>query len=132
MGFLHDDVTLALLYASADVMVVPSRQENFVQTGMEAQACGCPVVAFDSTGNRDVVQHLGTGYLAKPFQAEDLAQGIAYVLADDAKRIELGNAARARADRLWSPSTVVPQYLKVYRAAIDSGSCNEPGGEKPI
>jgi glycosyltransferase involved in cell wall biosynthesis len=127
MGFLHDEVALALLYGAADVMVVPSRQENLVQTGTEAQACGCPVVAFDSTGNRDVVQHLDTGYLAKPFHVEDLARGIAYVLADDARRIELGNAARERAGRLWSPSTVVPQYLKVYQAAIDSRSCNKSG-----
>jgi glycosyltransferase involved in cell wall biosynthesis len=131
MGFLHDDVTLALLYASADVMVVPSRQENFVQTGMEAQACGCPVVAFDSTGNRDVVQHLATGYLAKPFEVEDLARGIAYVLGDHARGIELGNAARERAERLWSPSTVIPQYLKVYWAAIDARNCNKSGDQKP-
>jgi glycosyltransferase involved in cell wall biosynthesis len=127
MGFLHDDVALALLYGAADVMIVPSRQENLVQTGTEAQACGCPVVAFDSTGNRDVVQHLTTGYLAEPFQVEDLAQGIGYVLADDARRIELGSAARERAERLWSPSTVLPQYLKIYRAAIDARSCNKSG-----
>lgn len=118
MGFLRDDVTLALLYGAADVMVVPSRQENLVQTGVEAQACGCPVVAFDSTGMRDVVQHLGTGYLAEPFRVEDLAGGIAYILEDDARRIDLGRAARERAVRLWSPSVVVPQYLEAYQAAM--------------
>lgn len=125
MGFLHDDVALALLYGAADVMVVPSRQESLGQTGSEAQACGCPVVAFGSTGLRDVVQHLATGYLAEPFDAEDLARGIAYILEDDARRIELGKTARERAVRLWSASAVVPQYLKVYRAAIDSLSCNK-------
>jgi glycosyltransferase involved in cell wall biosynthesis len=120
MGFLHDDVTLALLYGAADVMVVPSRQENLVQTGMEAQACGCPVVAFDSTGLRDIVRHLGTGYLAEPFDAEDLARGIACVLEDETRRIGLGKAARKRAVRFWSTSAVVPQHLEVCRAAIAS------------
>jgi glycosyltransferase involved in cell wall biosynthesis len=118
MGFLHDDVVLALLYGAADVMVVPSRQENLVQTGTEAQACGCPVVAFDGAGIRDVVQHLETGYLAEPFDAADLASGIAYILENGARRLKLGKAARERALRLWSPSVVVPQYLEVYLAAI--------------
>lgn len=125
MGFLHDDVTLALLYGAADVMVVPSRQESLGQTASEAQACGCPVVAFHSSGIRDVVQHLATGYLAEPFEAEDLAGGIAYILEDDARRIDLGKAARERAVRLWSPSVVVQQYVEVYRSAIDSCSCKQ-------
>jgi glycosyltransferase involved in cell wall biosynthesis len=122
MGFLHDDVTLALLYGAADVMIVPSRRENLVQTGVEAQACGCPVVAFDSTGLRDVVQHLTTGYLVEPFHVEGLVDGISYILEDDAKRIDMGRAARERAVRLWSPSVVVPQYLKIYQAAVASHS----------
>jgi glycosyltransferase involved in cell wall biosynthesis len=102
MGFLHNDVTLALLYGAADVMVVPSRQENLVQTGVEAQACGRPVVAFDSTGTRDVAQHLGTGYLVRLYDMEDLAAGIAYTLEDDARRIELGRIAGTRCASLVS------------------------------
>jgi len=118
MGFVRDDVTLALLYGAADVMVVPSRQEALGQTGSEAQACGCPVVAFDSTGLRDVVQHLVTGYLVELFNVEALAGGIAYILEDDARRADLGRAARERAVRLWSSSTVVPQYVEAYQSAM--------------
>lgn len=129
MGFLHDDVMLALLYGAADVMVVPSRQENLVQTGVEAQACGCPVVAFDSTGLRDVVQHLVTGYLVEPFNVEALAGGIAYILEDDARRADLGRAARERAVRLWSPSAVVPQYVEAYQAAMALRSRHRPGDQ---
>jgi glycogen synthase len=67
------NVALGLLYGAADVMVVPSLQESFGQTGSEAQACGRPVVAFDCTGLRGVVQHLATGYLVEPFNVEGLA-----------------------------------------------------------
>jgi glycosyltransferase involved in cell wall biosynthesis len=118
MGFIHDDVTLALLYSAADVMVVPSRQENFVQTGVEAQACGCPVVAFDTGGMRDVVQHLATGCLVNPFNVEELAEAIAYVIEDGARRDDWGKAARERAVRTWSPAAVVPRYVEVYDSAI--------------
>lgn len=118
LGHLHDDATLALLYSAADVMVVPSRQEVFGQIGSEAQSCGCPVVAFNATGLRDVVAHGETGYLAEPFIWEDLAVGIEWVLADGERHVRLSAQARERAARLWSHEVVVPQYLAVYRRAM--------------
>ncbi|MFA7438312.1 glycosyltransferase [Castellaniella sp.] len=114
LGPLHDDASLALAYSAADVMVVPSRQENLPQSGTEAQSCGCPVVAFDCTGLPDVVVHQETGYLAKPYDTGDLAQGIQWVLGDSARRARLGHAARERAVRRWAQGVVVPQYLAVY------------------
>ncbi|OIR09414.1 D-inositol 3-phosphate glycosyltransferase [mine drainage metagenome] len=123
MGHLHDDATLALLYGAADVMVVPSRQESFCQTASEAHACGCPVVAFNVTGLRDVVEHGQTGYLAEPYSSEDLAKGIEWVLADDGRHARLSAQARERAVRLWSHEAVVPQYLEVYQRVMEV-----PGG----
>jgi glycosyltransferase involved in cell wall biosynthesis len=117
MGHIGDDSTLALLYSAADVMVTPSRKENLPQSGTEAHACGCPVVAFNCTGLPEVVEHLVTGYLAQPYEAEDLAHGIGWVLDDEPRRTMLGEAARDRAERLWSASSVVPAYLAVYEAA---------------
>lgn len=121
MGHVRDDVTLVLLYNSADVMVVPSRQENLPQTATEPQACGCPVVAFDCTGLRDAVAHRETGYLAQGFDVADMAQGLKWVLADEERKRALGHAARARALRLWAPEIVVPQYLSVYQSMIGQG-----------
>ena len=120
MGHVHDDATLALLYNAADVMVVPSRQENLPQTATEPQACGCPVVAFDCTGFSDAVEHRKTGYLARPFDTEDMAEGLRWILEDADLRHAQGQAARARALNLWAPEVVVPQYLRVYEAAIES------------
>ncbi len=120
MGQLNDDVTLSLLYSAADVMVVPSRQENLPQSGTEAQACGCPVVAFNCTGLPDVVAHGETGYLAIPYDAEDLAKGIRWVLEDGDRYSRLSNAARARAVSLWAEDVVVPQFLAVYEQAIET------------
>lgn len=120
MGHLNDDVTLALLYSAADVMVVPSRQENLPQSGTEAQACGCPVVAFNCTGLPDVVKHGETGYLARPYDSVEIAKGIRWVLENSERHDQLSGAARARALQLWSPEAIVPQYMKVYESAIES------------
>ena len=123
MGHLHDDATLALLYSAADVMVVPSRQEAFCQSGFEAHACGCPVVAFNATGLRDVVEHGQTGYLAEPYSSDGLAKGIEWVLADVQRHAHLSANARVRVVSLWSYELVVPQYLEVYRRAIYTRDC---------
>ena len=117
MGRIDDDRRLAMLYSASDVMVVPSRQEAFAQTGLEAQACGTPVVAFGNTGLEDVVAHERTGYLARHLDVEDLARGIRWVL-EDADRGRLSTQARDRAVRLWSPDTVAAQYVEVYEQAI--------------
>jgi glycosyltransferase involved in cell wall biosynthesis len=120
MGHLNDDATLALLYSAGDVMVVPSRQEAFGQTGSEAQACGCPVVAFDCTGLQDVVEHRITGYLATPFDTVDLANGIKWVIENKKRYESLSRAARERALRLWAPEVVTPRYREIYEAVLSS------------
>jgi glycosyltransferase involved in cell wall biosynthesis len=120
MGHLNDDATLSLLYSAADVMVIPSRQDNLPQTGIESQSCGCPVVTFNCSGLPDVVEDRKTGYLAKAFDVDDLANGIEWVLADGERRQLLSQRSRERALRLWSPEVVVAQYLQVYRRAIDN------------
>lgn len=117
LGHIHDDTTLAMLYSAVDVTVVPSRQENLPQVGTEAQACGCPVVAFNITGLPDVVEHEQTGYLAEAFSIDDLAKGIAWVLSDEERHVKLSVRARERAKQLWSPEVVVPQYIEVYEQA---------------
>lgn len=118
MGHIADDHSLATLYSAADVMVVPSRQDNLPQTGTEAQACGTPVVGFRTSGLPDVVEHEETGFLAEPFSAEALADAVKWVLADRHRRVALGRAARERALRIWSPSVIASSYRDVYAAAI--------------
>lgn len=120
MGHINDDVTLALLYSAADVMVVPSRQENLPQSATEAQACGCPVVAFNCTGIPDVVEHKKTGYLATAYNVEDLAQGILWVLSDVDRYKELSNNATIRATTLWSSDKIAAQYLETYASAVNN------------
>jgi glycosyltransferase involved in cell wall biosynthesis len=122
LGRLHDDFSLALLYGAADVTVVPSRQENLPQIATEAQACGCPVVAFDCSGLADAVLHQRTGYLARPYDACDLAAGISWILADSERRQLLAADARNRAIRLWHPDVVVKQYVEIYGQTLSASN----------
>lgn len=117
-GHLHDDLSLRLLYAAADVFVIPSRQDNLPNTGLEAHACGTPVVAFRTGGLVDIVDDRITGALAEPFDPASLAALIRWVLEDSQRRHELGVAARERAERLWNPQRIAGKYAEVYQQAL--------------
>ena len=126
-GHLHDDLSLRLVYAAADVFVIPSRQDNLPNTGLEAHACGTPVVAFDTGGLVDIVDHHITGALAQPFDPLSLAASIRWVLEDPHRRMQLGASARQRAERLWDPERVEGLYAEVYGQALERGIQNGSG-----
>jgi len=120
-GRLNDDLSLALVYSAADVMIVPSVQEAFGQTASEAISCGTPVVAFSATGLKDVVDHQHTGYLATPFEEEDLAKGIAWVLEDQERLHKLKIHARAVSLQEFSSEVQAARYLSLYREILEGG-----------
>lgn len=114
LGRLHDDVTLALVYGAADVTIVPSMQEAYGQTASESIACGTPVVAFDVTGLKDIITHQQDGYLAKPFAVDDLARGIAWVLADSERHQKLSAIARSKAEQEFTLELQARRYLSLF------------------
>jgi glycosyltransferase involved in cell wall biosynthesis len=120
MGILHDDLCLRALYSAADLLILPSRQENLSNTGVEALACGTPVVAFDVCGMPDLVMHKQTGYLAQGFDAEDLAHGIQWILADSERYLDISRMARQDAVARFSYPIVAEKYLKVFNDALTS------------
>ncbi|MCP9776962.1 MULTISPECIES: glycosyltransferase family 4 protein [unclassified Cyanobium] len=120
-GHLHDDLSLRALYSAADAFVIPSRQENLPNTGLEAQACCTPVVAFNTGGLLDIVADRVTGALAKPFEPASLAAVIRWVLEDPSRRRALGAAARERAERLWAPARVAGMYAEIYKTSVAIG-----------
>jgi len=117
-GHIHDDVTLSLLYSAADVFVAPSIQDNLPNTVMEAAACGTPTVAFDVGGLPDLVEHGRTGYLAQPFETDDLAKGIALLLANDEKRQEMAEAARYKVVSEFALERIAHRHAELYREII--------------
>lgn len=119
LGKITDERKLARLYNSVDVMVVPSRMDNLPQTAVEAQCCGCPVVAFAVGGLPEIVVHNRTGYLARPFDTSDLAAGIAHWTAPaSTATAQLKSEAARRAEDLWGRGATVDPYLALYREAF--------------
>lgn len=118
-GYLNDNISLNLVYSAADVFVAPSIQEAFGKTLAEAQCSGTPVVCFDCTGPKDIVDHKITGYKAKPFQSEDLAFGINWIIKHPNPG-QLAKAARDKVLREFDSHVVAKKYIKLYNEVVHS------------
>ena len=112
-----DDEGLRLHYSAADVMVVPSRMDNLPQTAVEPIACGTPVVAFAVGGLPDIVDDGVNGRLVEPFDIEQLADAIVWVLSDPERHASLSAACRRHAAR-WDQRTVGARYAEVLHAMM--------------
>ena len=118
LGHLYDDISLRILYSAADLLIVPSRLEALGLTGIEAHACGTPVVAFNYGGPIDVIENKVTGALANPFDSYSLAAEIKWVLENKSRNIELGINARKRAENIWSEKRVAGLYKNFYKKVL--------------
>lgn len=123
VGRVHDEVSLSLLYSCADVMVVPSVQENFGKTAIEAMACGVPVVAFANTGQLDIIDHRVNGYLAENLSTEDLANGIAWCLTHGGAGEGLSRNARGKALRKFDMRRIARSHVDLYQRLLSRRAC---------
>ena len=90
-GYQRD---VALYESMFTVAAVPSLEEGFGLTAVEAMALGVPVVASDVGGLREVVRHRKTGMLVPPANPEALADAILELLDDSQLRLSLVTAAQ--------------------------------------
>jgi glycosyltransferase involved in cell wall biosynthesis len=93
LGFLPR-ASLANLYASCDLCVLPSYTETCGLVALEAMASGLPVIAADAGGLRESVDHERTGLLIAPHDAQGFAAGIEALVLDSGRRFALAAAAR--------------------------------------
>ena len=90
---------LPYFYAAADVCVMPSYSESFGLVALEAQACGCPVVASGVSGLRSVVRDEVSGYLIDEHDPAAYAERIGRLLADRELAQQMGRRGSLLAQR---------------------------------
>jgi phosphatidylinositol alpha-mannosyltransferase len=114
-----DDATKAAALRSVDVFCAPNTGgESFGIVLTEAIAAGAPVLASDLDAFRAVLgADEPVGVLFPTGDAAGLAERLAGLLDDPARRAELSSAGRMRASEFGWP-VVAAAVLRVYRAAI--------------
>lgn len=122
-GYISNTNILASLYSACDCIINPSLIENLSTICLEAVFCSVPVAAFDVGGTGDIVQHKFNGYLAKPYDSSDLANGIVYCTEHYGELSE--NCAQVA--RRFDTDEIIKKYYDVYEYALNNSIVQKTG-----
>lgn len=114
--------SLPRLYQRASAIVVPSVDEGLGLVAVEALLCETPVVAFDSGGLRDVIQHDKTGVLVKTGDRAGLAKALDELLGSDGRGKQLGRAGRLYALSAFAPESAARRYAEIYKQVLGANA----------
>ena len=129
-GGIHDEWNLACVYSMADMLVIPSLEDNLPNTVLEAMACGTPVVGFDIGGISDMIEHKKTGYLATAGDVDGLVAGIDWVLFKH-DNIPFHENCRQRVEASYAVPTQVARFAILYSSLSGMNSYAEANRQVP-
>ena len=109
------------LMSEMDVVTLPSKYEACSMAIIEAMALGKPVIATRAGGNPELVRHQETGLLIER-EPEALADALISLLANTPQRQKMGEAARLRAQDLFSAETMVSNIEALYRRMVPAAA----------
>ena len=104
----------AALYATADIIICPSRHEPLGNVVIEAWAQGCPLIAADASGPKALIEHNETGLLVAMEDADGLAVAINQLIAEPATCAALIEAGQEAYLSAFTEQAVVQRYLEFF------------------
>jgi glycosyltransferase involved in cell wall biosynthesis len=108
MGWI-DHSALPDLYSAADMLIMPSRFDTFGNVIVEAFACGCPVVSYNTKGPRDIIENEKSGYLVNT--KEKMAEAVITHFKKGKGIASMKDAALTRAGDFTADS-IIDRLLK--------------------
>ncbi len=113
-GFVGNNRLQSLYYSAADFYAMPSYQEAFAQTPMEAMACGTPVVAFPCSGASDLINQ-ENGVVCDDFTVEALVIGIKLAMSRSYSR----DTIRKNLINRFSYDKIAKEYIELYKKVTE-------------
>ncbi len=117
-GFLKHGAEVARVFCAADVMLLPSLQDNLPNMAVEALASGCPVVGFDRGGLGEIVEHGRTGWITGKVSGQGLGQAVIDWLEFRPGRDAVMQAAAGRVEVEYSLEVHGRRLREVYETLL--------------
>ena len=119
LGYISDKEKLSAVYSSADLFVIPSLEDNLPNTIMESMACGTPCIGFNTGGIPEMIDHKINGYVSQYKDAQDLADGIEWILNHNENHA-LSEACIKKVHDFYSENVIAKQYIELYKQNTSS------------
>jgi glycosyltransferase involved in cell wall biosynthesis len=123
--FLGSRADVPDILRASDVFVLSSDYEGNPLSVLEAMAAGLPVISTAVGGVPELVQHGATGLLVPAGDACSLAEAIAQLGCDPARRAAMGNAARQTARQRFDVRVMSLAYATLYQQLLCSSTSQE-------
>lgn len=114
--FLGKQSALPEILSVADIFLLPSQQESFGLSALEAMSCSVPVIATNIGGIPEVVKHDETGFIAELGDVQRMAKYCVELLSNPKKLAAFRANARRRAVENFDIATIVPMYEELYES----------------
>lgn len=116
LGYRKD---IAMQYAAANIVCLPSYREGLPKSLVEAAACGRSIVTTDVPGCRDAITPDVTGLLVPVKDPEALANAIQVLIENPEFRQKMGQAGRSLAEDAFAIEKIVEQHMCIYRELLE-------------
>jgi glycosyltransferase involved in cell wall biosynthesis len=114
LGYVNNDRLLSNIYSAADVLVIPSVQDNLPNTVLESMACGTPTIGFAVGGIPDMIQHGKTGLLVEPYNTSAFGVAVTELLKNSERQSTLSANCRRAAVQRYSLDRQASRYYQLY------------------
>lgn len=106
---------LAEIYASSDVFINPTYEDNFPTTNLESLACGTPVITYETGGSPEAIDE-STGIVVEQGNINKLVDAINQIKSHDKQYYS--DACVERAHRLYKKEDRYKEYIDLYESLL--------------
>ena len=118
LGYVQNERMLSIAYSAADLLVIPSLQDNLPNTVLESLACGTPAVGFDVGGIPDMVRPGLTGWLAPAGDVEALCRTVTDALTHMPQRAAISANCRRVVLQEYTLAHQAQRYKELYEEIL--------------
>ncbi|NEW07082.1 glycosyltransferase [Paenibacillus sp. SYP-B3998] len=128
LGYINNDERLAEIYSVADILALPSLEDNLPNMMLESLSCGTPVVAFNTGGIKDVIVEGYNGFLCEVGDSVSFANKIINVLFSD---ISFSENCREYAEEFFALNIQANKYKALFEDLINNKTNYFSSGNVP-
>lgn len=120
IGRLYGEAAVISAMQSADALLFPSRSEGHPLVGIEAMACGLPMIAMEGSSVSELVTHGRNGYICKRDDVSEFVESARRLAASKLELSLFSRSARSDVKARFSETAMLDSYQQIYSQIVEA------------